>query len=227
MNNTEMIGKLNKWKVQFDEDPEFIKYNEVFDISMKILESFIDFIYPDLDDYIDVITAELFDKIVENNIKFLKGMPIEPDQIINALLYSYENNGKLSEKFLNQTKIKKEDELSYIKSIINSKTSFFEMIKEGSKEYKAIVRDIITNEEYDIIDVNIAFSIRYIKNSAKFIYFMATLIDYDGISRLDNLLLIKKNNNDINQLIDLYKNKKVTPLQAWLLSYSLSEGKEK
>jgi len=39
--------------------------------------------------------------------------------------------------------------------------------------------------------------------------------------------LIKKNNNDINQLIDLYKNKKVTPLQAWLLSYSLSEGKEK
>lgn len=221
MNNTEMIEKLNKWKVQFEHAPEFIKYNETIDISMKILESFIDFIYPDLYDYLDVIMAEL------DNIKSSKSMPIKPDQIITALLYSYENNGKLSEKFLNQTKIKKEDELSYIKSIINSKTSFFEMIKEGSKEYTAIVRDIITNEEYEIIDINIAFSIRYIKNSAKFIYFMATLIDYDGISRLDNLLLIKKNNKDINQLIDLYKNKTVTPLQAWFLSYSLSEGKEK
>lgn len=42
MNNTEMIRKLNKWKAQFEHAPEFIKYNEIIGLSMKILESFID-----------------------------------------------------------------------------------------------------------------------------------------------------------------------------------------
>lgn len=217
------LGFINLWKISFERQPEYKAYQKIRKISGEVLDKFVDFIDPDFDDYSDVIRIELFDLMEKYKIHFdVELKEIDSHHTLKAMLYCYDNGGKISQKYLDNTRIRKPEKLNMIKSIIDSKSSFFEVIREGSKPYKIIIRDVMTNEEYEIIDTGVAFAHRFMNEIIRSKYLLTTLMNYDGINFVDNSLLLDKNDDDVKFLLTLCKKHNFKPLHTWFLASTLT-----
>lgn len=222
-----MENLVNLWKYSFINDPEYVEYIKIRELSGEVLDSFFNYVEPNFQEYSDTLREymnELFyKKMINIDVNVCE---IDGSHFFKLLLYNFINdNKKLSKVFYEITKIRKQEKKDLLLSITNGISSIFEIIENGSKEFKAIVRDINTNKTYEIIDTGIAYANKFINDNIKNSIIVTNLFEFKGIYFFDNSVILNKNQEEVNQLLNDNKKYKYDFIQFWMLAYSINFNK--
>ncbi len=142
----------------------------------------------------------------------------EFDRQIFIELQVYKNHFKMdsiTEKYIEKNKFKNKDKIDFLNAMNNSFVSFFKIVNKDYNGYVNI-EDLITGNEYKIIDIALSNPIR--KNDT---YIYSRIFSIDGISFASPLFVFPKNNKVINNYINNLKRKKISNIAKTLEAFEL------
>lgn len=220
------MEQVFKWKSEFENDSEYVNYNQIRKINGEVLDSFFNYAEPNFNDYSDLLKDHLNNLVSQGKLNIdVYNIQIDGNYIFKLLLYNLINDGKkLSEKYLEDCKFKKKEKIKMLNSIINCHSSIFKTVRKGSKPFKTIIKDIFTNKEYELTDTGTAYSFKFMNKDINESYIITNLFDYDGTYFVDNTLALNKNSSDVRKLIANHRKYNYDFFELWILAYYVSDN---
>lgn len=201
------------------------KYYKCRKVHGEVLDSMLNYIYSDkydfgkrLDEVEDSLIKEASGKLEILDIDFNLDNEDDFNFFVNLAVYKvHPEIVSVVEEYLLKNKFKVQEKVDMLKAMQESFISFFKII---NKDYdgKVILEDLVTNKQYEIIDISLSNPIY--KND---FYLYSRLITVNGISFLSILTCFPKNIKKVNNYIKSCKRRKKNKIIEILEVYNLNK----